>query len=631
MTSFSSFGQPSMLALAQEGNFRAIAYLINRYLAPNGIYVRTAPLQGGCLQVRVELPSLPENQELLGQMREGLTRFICHHIWQLNSEVIDGVRIIGLWTGAGSPNVLWRKSIRIVTPANQQRKIRLGVMVAQAADLLRNYKTLRVLLLSGSAIIAFILGFSVFYAAELNKQYSRAKPVPRTAKAPAIATPERPKTVQTALETVSVIQHKDVVNPADPTVTMMFGGDVTLGYAYEDLIGTDRVWAFDAMPEYREADLAMVNLEGTFTNADTAEPDKEFHFQADPEAVETLTYGGVDIVTLANNHAMDYQEEGLKDTMSTLKKAGIHYIGAGMDETEARKPQIIDVKGQRIAYFGYFTGEDFTATATSPGVNNGVEERIAADIKAVRGQVDWIIVNFHWGAELANYPEAWQINLAHHTIDAGADVIIGHHPHVLQGTELYKGRPIAYSLGNFIFGGNARSDYDTAVLKVSVRSKQMKVEVLPVEVTKYQPKIATEDRGKLILENIDLLSGIFNTPMKASTIIDAKTAEEITDPAKSVFAEAQVANAAVANKVAVNPETAREPAASATFDATPFTTPTPALDSPTATTMAVKPPQEKGLAIEPDFTAGTITAAVAAIGAVVVTRQRKTAKLPEFS
>jgi poly-gamma-glutamate synthesis protein (capsule biosynthesis protein) len=137
---------------------------------------------------------------------------------------------------------------------------------------------------------------------------------------------------------------------------------------------------------------------------------------------------------------------------------------------------------------------------------------------------------------LSNYPETWQSKLAHFAIDRGADVVVGHHPHVLQGSEIYRGRPIAYSLGNFIFGGNARSDYDTAVLKVSVREKQMKVEFLPVEVRKYQPRIVQGERGDRIMAEIAMFSNIFEQAMTSPMILDAKSSQVIADPENSVFA-----------------------------------------------------------------------------------------------
>jgi poly-gamma-glutamate synthesis protein (capsule biosynthesis protein) len=351
------------------------------------------------------------------------------------------------------------------------------------------------------------------------------------------AASKRSNTIRAALETVPVVKHQNLLNPSDPAVTLMFGGDVTLSDAFEDLVGEDYNWAFADMKEYRQADVAMVNLENPLTDATTPLPDKQFNFKADPESVEVLSNGGVDIVTLANNHAMDYEASGLMETLETLDQAGIHHIGAGRDIKEARRPEILEVKGQRIAYLGYYDADLHAADMTTAGTNSTRKDRIAEDIRAIRKQVDWIVVNYHWGEELAEYPADLQIQLAHHTIDVGADLVVGHHPHVLQGAEIYKGRPIAYSLGNFIFGGNSRSDYDTAVLKVALRDKQMKVEFLPVEVTQYQPRIVSGDRGEQILNQLRERSSLFDQPMPSTVILDAQTSKVVAPGESEVFSE----------------------------------------------------------------------------------------------
>jgi poly-gamma-glutamate synthesis protein (capsule biosynthesis protein) len=206
-----------------------------------------------------------------------------------------------------------------------------------------------------------------------------------------------------------------------------------------------------------------------------------------------------------------------------LEAAGIHSVGAGRNIVEARRPEILEVKGQRIAYFGYYDADFHAATEEDAGTNPRHDERVAADIRAVRDQVDWVVVNYHWGVELAEYPGDWQIDLARYTIDQGADLVVGHHPHVLQGAEIYKGRPIVYSLGNFIFGGNSRSDYDTAILKVSLKqNRTLKVEFLPVEVRDYQAKVIQGSKGEEILRNVARLSRIFDRPMDAAVVLKAR-------------------------------------------------------------------------------------------------------------
>ncbi len=516
-----SLHQPSLVELARAGNFQAIAHWLNSALLPHGIRAYVGGIRPGCLKVLVEVP-LSAQRELSEQGRSHLIRFICHRIWTLNSAQIEGVRIAGKLTHGQA--VLWEQAVRVVSPARRARKLRsqqLRTQLQQTAQQRSQLKTMRSMLISGPPIFAFVfgcvLGFSKAPSEQTNAIASSSPPKPNASPTPAV----RPDTVQAALETVPVVKHDQVPDPNDPTVTLMFAGDVTLSDHFADAIGQDYERTFANMDAYRKADVGMVNLENPLTKATIPLPDKKFNFKANPDSVKVLTSGGISLVNLANNHAMDYQEPGLVETLETLKQAGIEHVGAGRDVKEARRPEIIDVKGQRVAYFGYYGADFESAGETKAGTNYADEKRIAEDIKAVRSQVDWVIVNYHWGEELATHPADWQVNLAHFTIDQGADVVVGHHPHVLQGAEIYKGRPIAYSMGNFIFGGNPRSDYDTAVLKVALKDKQMKVEFVPVEVRGYQPQVAS-DRSAKILEHIADLSSGFQEPMRSPVALDAR-------------------------------------------------------------------------------------------------------------
>jgi poly-gamma-glutamate synthesis protein (capsule biosynthesis protein) len=523
MTYADGLYSPPMVELARAGNFQAIAHWIRQSLGPYGIGVRVGNVRPGCIKVLVELPSL-DDADLPNQWQDQMVRFICHRIWELNSTAIEGVRIAA--KVAGESKILWQQSVRVISPARrqQQQTGQLQTKVRQVSRQKSQVKLLRAFLMSGAPLFAFIVGCVLgFSKAPVDQTNASALPYSKDTNHSATGTQtNRPKTVQAALEAVPVIQHDKVTAPHDPTVTLMFSGDVTLADSFADTIGQDYDRTFAGMNEYREADLAMVNLENPLTKATLALPNKQFNFKADPNLVKVLEKGGVDVVTLANNHTMDYKEPGLTETMQTLDQAGILHVGAGQDEKEARRPEILDVKGQRVAYLAYY-GADFQAAKEhTPGTNYADQARIAADIKAIRDQVDWIVVNFHWGEELATHPADWQVDLAHFTIDQGADVIVGHHPHVLQGAEIYKGRPISYSLGNFIFGGNSRKDYDTAVLKVALKGKQMKVEFLPVEVRDFQPKVVSGDRSNQILKQITDLSSGFQEPMKSPALLDAR-------------------------------------------------------------------------------------------------------------
>ncbi|NJR48601.1 MAG: CapA family protein [Leptolyngbyaceae cyanobacterium CSU_1_3] len=539
--------QPSVMELARSGNFRAIAYWLNVFLLPHNLYARVeAAPQSGCLQVLVEFHPSPEHDAKSPEFRSSLVRFICHHLWKLNSEVIEGVQVIARFVG--KPQVLWQQSVRVMSPARRAKLGRLPTRDRISADRLSStqlrsrvqqvtrqkvqFRALRSLMLTGTTAAAFIIGCWLGYSDAPTEQTSAS------ASSIALSSPLRPDTILTALGSLSVEKQEEVADPNDPTATLMFGGDVALTDAYTEQVGADQKWAFAALKEFREADVAMVNLESPFTTATTPLPDKEYNFKMNPSEVQVLSNGGVDIVNLANNHLMDYQTTGLTETLKTLDESGIHYVGAGRNTQEARRPEIIEVKGQRIAYLGYYDADFQAAGDTKGGTNARQNDRVAADIKAIRDQVDWVVVNYHWGVELAKYPTDAQIDLAHFTIDQGADLVVGHHPHVLQGAEIYKGRAIAYSLGNFIFGASARSDYDTAVLKVGLKDKQMKVEFLPVEVKDYQPQVVDGDRGTEILNQIENVSDIFQEPLRSPMVLDARSNTILSAPPKPTPAPA---------------------------------------------------------------------------------------------
>lgn len=512
MVQLSSHSAIGVRQAAQAGDFRAIARWLNAVLMPYGLRVLVGRDRPGRLRVLIELPPVAESQQLIGAWREPLIRFICHRLWLLDSPELEGVRLRARFEG--DRQILWERVVRISSPARRQQQTssQLRHKIRRASRQKNHLKLVRTAMISGSTAAAFLVG-GVIASVRSPVENSNALTSNGTAKA------GRSAEVKAALETVPVAKHDQVANLNDPTVTMLFSGDVTLAENYQKLHSDDPTWAFAKLDEFRQADVAMVNLENPLTKATLKQPDKRFTFKAEPQLVEVLKEGGVDLVTLANNHSMDYLEAGLLETLEVLDSEGIMRVGAGRNLNEARRPQIVDVKGQRIAFLGYW-GQEYAATDTKPGVSSVDEQRIAEDIRAIRGQVDWIVINYHWGQELATKPAAWQQKLARFTIDQGADVVIGHHPHVLQGTEIYKGRPIAYSLGNFIFGGNPRSNYDTAVLKVAVNDKQMKVEVLPIKVRQYQPQVATGTDGDSILKQVAQLSAGFDQPMQSLMVLD---------------------------------------------------------------------------------------------------------------
>jgi poly-gamma-glutamate synthesis protein (capsule biosynthesis protein) len=287
------------------------------------------------------------------------------------------------------------------------------------------------------------------------------------------------------------------------TVEMLFGGDVTLTWGYLELVPDpyrDIKWPFRRLEGFfSEMDVVMVNCENAITDKDTP-TEKQFNFRMDPALVHAFSESGIDIVNLANNHVFDYGPEGLADTLAALDKAGVRHVGAGMNLREARAPVIMDIKGRKVAFLGY--GNYSAAGPDKPGVAYRFKSHVRKDIEEVkRDGADVVVVNFHWGIELEPEPQDSDRELAYLAIDSGADVVIGHHPHVLQPVEIYKGKVIAFSLGNFVFGGNSKRPRDSMLLQVSVANNNdvsyriVNIRIDPQE-TRYQPYITDIVAGK---------------------------------------------------------------------------------------------------------------------------------------
>ena len=196
-------------------------------------------------------------------------------------------------------------------------------------------------------------------------------------------------------------------------------------------------------------DLTIVNMEGTLTESDSRQ-DKTFAFKGPGEFTQILTSGSVETANLANNHSHDYGDQSYTDTINYMEEVGITTFG--YDRTA-----VVDVNGVKVGLVGTYELAD----------GMGCEAGMIENIKKVESEgAQVVIVSFHWGMEKENYPNDNQKSLAHSAIDNGADLVLGHHPHVLQGIEKYKGKNIVYSLGNFCFGGNSNpSDKDTMIFQ----------------------------------------------------------------------------------------------------------------------------------------------------------------------
>jgi poly-gamma-glutamate synthesis protein (capsule biosynthesis protein) len=270
-------------------------------------------------------------------------------------------------------------------------------------------------------------------------------------------------------------------------IVLRFGGDCLLVEHYERGSGLDVHRAFRNFDLLRTADLSMVNLECPITERGTRQA-KPFTFRMHPRYVEALVSAGIDLVNVANNHIYDFGTVGLDDTMYFLDSAGVGHVGAGRHAEEAHRGVILEVKGKRLGFLGYYGGGE--APAASPG-QAGVARRtlsvMVTDIRRLKetDRCDYVFVNLHWGVEKAVVPDPDQVKQARQLIDSGADVIVGHHPHVLQGVERYGSGIIAYSLGNLVFGGNSRHTYSTALLEITIGNQGLQHRIVPVQVVEW--------------------------------------------------------------------------------------------------------------------------------------------------
>jgi len=242
----------------------------------------------------------------------------------------------------------------------------------------------------------------------------------------------------------------------------------------------------------KKADLLFGNLESVISDKGI-KVGSIYSFRAEPEAIEGLTYAGFNILSVANNHIFDYGREAMEDNFKRLKEAGIDYVGGGFNEKEVRSGIIKEIKGTKIIFLAYnnLGSEYWRATETKSGIG-WLDEKIKEDIKLAKEKSDLVIVSFHWGEEYQNQPNDEQKYFAHLAIDSGADLVIGHHPHVIQPIEKYKGGWMAYSLGNFVFDQYfSEETMKGLMLEIAIENKKIK-ETIPREIKisqKYRPAI----------------------------------------------------------------------------------------------------------------------------------------------
>lgn len=262
------------------------------------------------------------------------------------------------------------------------------------------------------------------------------------------------------------------------------------------------------------ADITFGNLESPLSARGTPLPGKGICFRARPEMSAKLQQSGFDVLSVANNHALDYDTDAFLDTLELLRSSQIEPVGGGQDLNEARQAVIIEKNGLKVGFLAYTIFADiyfdvnyrrtFRATETVSGVAPLEQEMILEDLAELKPQVDIAIVSLHWGAEYSKSPDAAQQELGRTLIDSGADLVIGHHPHIIQGFERYNDGLIAYSLGNFIFDQNQHVfTREGLMLELKLTSDGLQdLQVWPVFIQESQPYIMEGPEAEKLLQAV---------------------------------------------------------------------------------------------------------------------------------
>lgn len=301
-------------------------------------------------------------------------------------------------------------------------------------------------------------------------------------------------------------------------------GDVMLGgTAAPELatLGYDHPFAL-ARPILRQSHIVFANLEGPLTRGGEPVRGKQYVFRSRPEKTgPALAAAGFRVVSLANNHTLDYGVEGLRQTIETLDGNGIRHVGAGLNLDGARRPAILEAGGVRVAFLAYSLTfpEEFWASADGPGTAFGHEAHVRADVAQAKRLAELVLVSFHWGQEGSTELRAYQRQLGHAAIDAGAAAVLGHHPHVLQGIERYKHGVILYSLGNFAFGSYSPTATRSAIAELRFRARRLaELKLYPLNVKNaevvFQPQPLEGRDADEVVTQLQTLSAPLGTRLE---------------------------------------------------------------------------------------------------------------------
>jgi poly-gamma-glutamate synthesis protein (capsule biosynthesis protein) len=323
-------------------------------------------------------------------------------------------------------------------------------------------------------------------------------------------------------------QVPEQVAKQDSTLSVIVSGDLMLGGRFIEVMSKQGIdYPLQQISKTLQlADITYCNMEPPFRSDEGKSAPKQYIYRVPPEHSKSIKNAGFDVVALANNHIMDYGVKALQTTLKTLDHMDIQYCGAGMNLAEARKPVIMEKNGVKIGFLSYSKTFPFSfyAKDDEPGTAPGYEQYLREDIPKLKEQVDFVIVSFYWASIMQKDPKKYQVHLARQSINLGADIIIGHHPYTIQPLEIYKGKPIFYSVGKLAFGSLSNSLQESLLLKFFLSNQTIdSIHVMPVmsnnHITNFQPRLMEEEnsinflktyfgRGELGEKKFEIIEGV---------------------------------------------------------------------------------------------------------------------------
>ncbi|HAM36023.1 MAG TPA: capsular biosynthesis protein [Elusimicrobia bacterium] len=263
---------------------------------------------------------------------------------------------------------------------------------------------------------------------------------------------------------------------------------------------------FSALGKELDADILFGNLECPLSKRGRKTEGKTWTFRALPRSLTALKAAGFNLVNIANNHVMDYGPDAFEDTLKALREHDLPFIGGGRNRDEAEDLRLITVRGLRVGFLGFTSTfpEKAWATARRPGVAYSDFARVGAVISQARARCDVLVVSFHGGTELAEEPNDIQKAFCRLAVASGADLVLGHHPHVIQPLELIQGKPVLHSLGNFLFVSPNPATRPTIMARIALSGQGVKsIDFVPLDTNWGRPAPASAENRQLLMTALD--------------------------------------------------------------------------------------------------------------------------------